>query len=94
MYLGKYHQLVEWTQQQLLGKKAAALSIETQDFLQTLAIESDKWLAQTTFLEKNYSWAVGSFDKLKLVVQKRGLKWTRGMRKVHFSSYRPEICSG
>jgi hypothetical protein len=77
-----YHQLVTWTQQRLQGEKSTALTIEMQMILNTLGIKPDVWLSHTKQLEKNYSWAAGSFEKLKRMLENKKLQWVRGMRKI------------
>jgi REP element-mobilizing transposase RayT len=77
-----YYQLVEWTQQQLQDKKSGSISIELQIMLDKLGVKPDVWLSQAKQLEKNYSWMVGSFEKLKHVLENKKLQWVRGMRKM------------
>jgi REP element-mobilizing transposase RayT len=88
-----YHQLVEWTQQQLVSRKSTSLTPAIEQFLNTLQIEPDTWLLETKQLEKTYSWAVGSFEKLKTMVKNRGLHWVRGMKKSKTPFLTQEFCS-
>lgn len=75
----EYKQLIEWTGQQIRGDDKGYLRPEIHSLLTSFSIHPQSWLTNTKHLEKKYSWAVGTFERLKKLIHKKGLRRIRGM---------------
>ena len=78
--LGDYIALVEWTGQSIIHPGKASIPQYIQPILQRLNLQPNHYLNQIVQMEKCYSRAIGTLDKLKGQAEKFNAKFLKGFK--------------